>query len=101
MIKYLITSENVLVNFSCKEINSVICDKIKIEVDNIIGSKNIKNIIFDFKNISFIDFSVISMIIGRYNIINKKGGNMLVINANEKVNKTFELVNLNRIIKIN
>ena len=60
----------------------------------------IKNIIFDFKNIRFMDSSGIGVIIGRYKKISSEGGKVSVVNVNDRVKKIFNLSGMNKIINI-
>ena len=60
----------------------------------------IKNIVFDFKNIRFMDSSGIGVIIGRYKKISSEGGKVSVVNVNDRVKKIFNLSGMNKIINI-
>ena len=61
---------------------------------------NLINIIFDFKNIRFMDSSGIGVIIGRYKKISSEGGKVSVVNVNDRVKKIFNLSGMNKIINI-
>ena len=65
-----------------------------------LDSKSIKNIVFDFKNIRFMDSSGIGVIIGRYKKISSEGGKVSVVNVNDKIKKIFNLSGMNKIINI-
>lgn len=47
------------------------------------------------------DSSGIGVIIGRYKKISAEGGKVSIINANERVEKVFNLSGMNKIIDIN
>ena len=83
-----------------KDNNSYDFDYIKENVDDIIMRKNIKNIIFDFHNIKFMDSSGIGVIIGRYKKIANVHGNVSVINMNPRVEKVFNLSGMGKIINV-
>ena len=85
---------------SVKDNNSYDFDYIKENVDDIIMRKNIKNIIFDFQNIKFMDSSGIGVIIGRYKKIANAHGNVSVINMNPRVEKVFNLSGMGKIINV-
>ena len=57
-----------------------------------------KHLIFDFKEVSFMDSSGIGMIIGRYKNVMACGGKTVVANANEKVSQIFQMAGMQRII---
>ena len=63
-------------------------------------SKSIKNIIFNFRNINFMDSSGIGVIIGRYKKISNDGGKVMIINANDRIKKIFNLSGMNKIIDV-
>jgi stage II sporulation protein AA (anti-sigma F factor antagonist) len=70
------------------------------DIDYVLLNKPIKNIIFDFKNINFMDSSGIGVIIGRYKKISSENGKVSVVNATDRVRKIFELSGMNKIINI-
>ena len=63
-------------------------------------TKPVKNIIFDFENINFMDSSGIGVIIGRYKKISSEKGKVSVININSRVKKVFDLSGMNKIINV-
>lgn len=66
MIKCYLDDKTLLVQFTTTELDHHVANYIRENVDDIIMRKNIKNIIFDFHNIKFMDSSGIGVIIGRY-----------------------------------
>ncbi|WP_131065472.1 STAS domain-containing protein, partial [Clostridioides difficile] len=60
----------------------------------------VKNVVFNFENINFMDSSGIGVIIGRYKKISNEGGRVSVINISSRVKKIFDLSGLNKIIGI-
>ena len=59
-----------------------------------------KNVIMDLSKIDFMDSSGLGLIMGRYALMQKLGGNFFVANPSERVLKIFERSGLLRIIKI-
>ena len=49
-----------------KELDHHNAEEIKREADRLLGTRNIRSIIFDFEKTSFMDSSGIGMIMGRY-----------------------------------
>lgn len=80
------------------ELDHHILKNVKDRIDYIIIKNNIKNIIFDFRNVTFMDSSVIGMIIGRYKIVTKSNGKVGVVNINNKLKKIFNISGLFSII---
>jgi stage II sporulation protein AA (anti-sigma F factor antagonist) len=54
----------------------------------------IKKILFNFKNVSFMDSSGIGMIIGRYKALQRTGGKVAVAGLNAQVKRIFEMAGL-------
>lgn len=100
MIKYSLDQKNLVIEFMSTELDHHITNEVRDEIDNILISKSVKNIIFDFKNINFMDSSGIGVIIGRYKKISNDGGKVSVVNVNARVKKIFDLSGMNKIISI-
>ena len=100
MIKCYLEDKTLLVQFTTTELDHHVATYIKENVDDIIMRKNIKNIIFDFQNIKFMDSSGIGVIIGRYKKISSDKGTVSVININPRVKKVFDLSGMNKIINV-
>lgn len=100
MIKCSLDNRNLVVELLSRELDHHIAGEIREELDCIISQNNIKNIVFDFKNMSFMDSSGIGVVIGRYKKLASDGGKVAVINANEKIRKIFDLAGMNKIIGV-
>ncbi|WP_270942019.1 anti-sigma F factor antagonist [Romboutsia lituseburensis] len=100
MIKYSLDNKNLVIEFMSTELDHHITNEVRDEIDDILMSKSVKNIIFDFKNIKFMDSSGIGVIIGRYKKVSNEGGKVSVVNVNERVKKIFNLSGMNKIIGI-
>ncbi|MBO5130891.1 MAG: anti-sigma F factor antagonist [Romboutsia sp.] len=100
MIKYSLEDKNLIIELNVPELDHHITNEVRDGIDNVLNSRPIKNIIFDFKNIRFMDSSGIGVIIGRYKKIANDGGKVSVINVNARVKKIFDLSGMNKIISI-
>lgn len=100
MINYYLEQKSLTVKFIFTELDHHITNQVRDEIDEILLSKPVKHIIFDFKNIRFMDSSGIGVIIGRYKKICNDGGKVSIINANDRVKKVFDLSGMNKIIDI-
>lgn len=100
MIRCSLEEKNLIIEFLNSELDHHITNEVRDEIDTILDSKLIKNIIFDFKNIRFMDSSGIGVIIGRYKKISSEGGKVSVVNVNDRVKKIFNLSGMNKIINI-
>lgn len=68
------------------------------KIDSEIVKSTVKNIIFDFSNVNFMDSSGIGVVIGRYKNIQKLNGKAAIINANSKIMQIFEMSGILKII---
>ena len=66
-------------------------------LDQELLEKNIKNLILDFNEVTFMDSSGIGVIVGRYKKINALGGKMMIIRTSEQVDKILELSGIKKI----
>lgn len=98
MIKYSLDDKNLFIEFTATELDHHIANEVRMEIDDVLNSKQIRNIIFDFKNINFMDSSGIGVIIGRYKKISSENGKVSVINTSSRVKKIFDLSGMNKII---
>jgi len=69
-------------------------------IDKEIKRSNAINIIFDFRNLNFMDSSGIGVIIGRYKITKILGGETVIFSPTNSVGRIIEMAGLKKIIKI-
>lgn len=100
MMNCSIDNRNLLVEFLYTELDHHIAEEVREEIDAIIAQHNIKNIVFDFKNMRFMDSSGIGVVIGRYKKIANDGGKVAVVNVGTQVKKIFDLSGMNKIIGV-
>jgi len=68
------------------------------KIDNEIIKSTVKNIIFDFSNVKFMDSSGIGIVVGRYKNVQKLNGRVAIVNANPKIMQIFEMSGVLKII---
>lgn len=66
----------------------------------IIKERNIKNVVFNMKELTFMDSTGIGIIIGRYNQVKQKNGKVVLCNINTAIQKIILLSGLARICLI-
>ncbi len=74
--------------------------EIREETDFKIINENIKTVIFDFTNLSFIDSSGVGVIIGRYKLISSLSGKLIIVSPSKTINKILELSGIMKIMKV-
>ncbi len=61
---------------------------------------SVKNIIFHFENVTFMDSSGIGMLIGRYKQLQSIGGKISVVSANEKITEIMKFSGVSKLIPL-
>ena len=74
------------------------CLELAVASDNAIKKYSPKKLIFDFKNVNFMDSAGIGMVIGRYKQVMRLGGNTEMINLGPDVRRIFNMVGIFKII---
>lgn len=98
MTKILIN--NTLIVKLTGEIDHHNSDTCRQEIDKEINSRPVKNIIFDFKDLEFMDSSGIGMLLGRYKIITGLNGKMMIASPKNQIEKIISVSGINKIIDV-
>ena len=73
---------------------------VRTELDEEIWRLRPKKTVLDLSRIEFMDSSGLGLIMGRYSLMQKLGGELILRSPNERILKIFELANLGRLIRI-
>lgn len=91
-------------NYLCirmpKEIDHHGAADIRENADRLLLDENVKNIVFDFEDTTFMDSSGIGIIIGRYRKISCFGGKVYAVNADERIKRMLKSSGMSSIIEI-
>ena len=93
------TKEKTLIVKLIGELDHHVAGGVKERIDKKITSGAIKNLIFDFSALSFMDSSGIGFVMGRYRQAHEKGGRAFIVGANDYVDKIFEMSGIYQIIQ--
>lgn len=91
---------NILIIRLIGELDHHASDDVRRKIDNEMIKPTTKNIIFDLSNLSFMDSSGIGIIMGRYKIITKINGKVLIACSNTQIVKLLEMSGIHKIIPI-
>ncbi len=72
---------------------------IRDEIDYNIEKFRIKKLLFDFKEVSFMDSSGVGMILGRYKKLQRRKGEIGVVHLAPRIKSIFEISGLFSVIK--
>ena len=81
-----------------EEIDHHACERIRSKIDLAIEFRKAKYLVFDFEGVNFMDSSGIGLIMGRYKLINKHGGQAFMVNLNPAVKKIFQMSGIFKIL---
>ena len=100
MIEYEAGKDNSLKIFIVGEIDHHSSETLRKEIDRIILSYSPKSVLLNFKKVSFCDSSGIAVVLGRYKLMNKIGGQLFLENLPKQVDSIFRLSGLNKLVTV-
>jgi stage II sporulation protein AA (anti-sigma F factor antagonist) len=98
-LQYQLTEEKLVVPMP-REVDHHIAKNMSREIDFLIDSWHVRNLIFDFANTDFMDSSGIGILIGRKRMMDLYRGEVSAVHLGERVTQIFEKSGLFRIIRI-
>jgi len=81
------------------EIDHHTSEEVRDRIDRYINSNSIKNIVFDFTDVSFMDSAGIGVIIGRYKKVSIMDGKVAVVTRNPQIKRMLEISGVYKISK--
>lgn len=89
---------NCLIIYIAQDLDHHAVTLLREQSDRLIDAGNIRHIIFDFRDVDFMDSSGIGLIMGRYKRVMFRGGKAAVSNVGKEVDRIFQLSGLYKII---
>lgn len=74
--------------------------EVRSKIDDRLDRFNIKKLIFDFSEVSFMDSSGIGVIIGRYKKLSVRSGAVAIANVPDSIKRIFELSGIFKVVKV-
>ena len=96
--KYEVEERNLFVEL-CSEIDHHQVTAIANEINHYMQRTLSKNIIFDFRRVSFMDSSGIGLVMGAYKQAVRLGGAVMVCNLSKKVDRVFRVSGVYRFVR--
>lgn len=81
------------------DIDDSVCPRYKEEISKLIETNKGKDVVFDFKEVTFIDSSGIGLILGRYNQLKSYRKKLYVHKTNDQIKKLFKISGIYTIIE--
>ena len=88
-----------LIVFLNGELDHHSAEEVIVKIVYRIDRDNIKKVVMDFNNVTFMDSSGIGVVIGRFKKVQNRDGVVCVVNVNSRVDRVFTLSGLYKIIK--
>lgn len=82
------------------EIDHHTSEDIRDRIDRMIDANSIRNIVFDFSMVSFMDSAGIGVVIGRYKKVSALGGEVAIAGVTPQVKRILEISGVLRIAKL-
>lgn len=99
-VNFFMKGTDSLVTKISGELDHHMAKAIRTETDKRIMRGNVKNLIFDFNDLHFMDSSGIGVVIGRYKLISSLGGKLTIISSKANVNKILNMSGIPKIANI-
>ncbi|MBQ9086338.1 MAG: STAS domain-containing protein [Clostridia bacterium] len=74
--------------------------RVRTDMDRLLLEEHPRKAILDLSHIDFMDSSGLGLIMGRYALMQRLGGELTLRNPNPRIVKIFELAGLGRMVKI-
>ena len=82
------------------ELDHCAAEGLRNDIEQQLRDENIRHLLFDFSQVSFMDSSGIGMIIGRYKTMMRRKGIVTACSLREETERLFRMAGLHRIIAI-
>lgn len=89
-----------LIVYMPEEVDHMSAEDLRRAADRAMTNPNIRHIVFDFSDTLFMDSSGIGMMMGRYRKIIERGGDMMAVNTNRRIEKILLLSGIQKLISI-
>lgn len=89
----------ILIIYLPEELDHHVAGKIRENTDHLFTCKRIRDVIFDYRNTSFMDSSGIGLVMGRYREVRYLKGDIYIVGVNDKIARILEISGLYRVAK--
>lgn len=93
---YIVSDNGLIISMSA-ELDHHLADEMREVIDDIIDSRGVVNVIFDFSKIGFMDSAGIGLIMGRYKKIRGRG-QIYITGANDSIGRILLISGLHKLV---
>lgn len=90
--------QNTLIVRLSGDLDLSVADSLRSTLEEALNHQPVRNIIFNLAGVSFIDSSVLGVLLGRYKRVTKAGGRVGIVEPQPQVRRILELSGLLRIM---
>lgn len=76
------------------ELDLSVADLLRNNLDETLDREPARNIVFNLSKVTFVDSSVLGVLLGRYKRVTKNGGKVIIVSPQPQVRKILELSGL-------
>lgn len=87
-------TDDILIASVCGELDHHSASTIRDEIDHTMDTFQCRNLILDFDGVTFMDSSGIGMVLGRYNKVKEKQGEIILAGCSEYVEKILSMAGI-------
>lgn len=80
------------------ELDLSVADFLRNNLEEFLDREPVRNIVFNLSKVSFVDSSVLGVMLGRYKRVSKNGGKVWIVSPQPQVRKILELSGFFRIM---
>ena len=95
---YMVTEDKLIVSLNA-DLDHHLANEIREVIDEVIDDRGIRDIIFDFTKISFMDSAGIGLIMGRYKKI-RDNGEIAVTGINPSIDRILQISGLHKLVRV-
>ena len=81
------------------ELDHRAASRLRGELDELLRDGSIRRLELDLRGLNFMDSSGIGLIIGRYKLMERRGGSVAVKNADRRMDRIFEMAGLYELVE--
>lgn len=67
-------------------------------VEEVVKNRGVKNLIFDFSGLTFMDSSGIGVVVGRYKLIRSMGGRVAIVSRSRNIDRLLTMSGIRKLI---
>ena len=82
------------------EIDQFVTKELRVRIDDYIAQANVKKVIFDMKDLTFLDSSGIGLIMGRYKKLLSEHISLFITEPNPQIDKVLSISGIYKIIPL-